>query len=134
MDWNAGRYHAISEPQLEWGLRVMDRLAPMPGERILDLGCGTARLSAMLLERIGQGHVVGLDRSEAMLREAAGRTAEHPPVIPLHDAVTRPGRLTFVRADGVGLPFAGAFDAVFSTAALHWMQDHDGVFASVYGA
>jgi trans-aconitate 2-methyltransferase len=134
MDWNAGRYHAISEPQFEWGLRVLDRLAPMPGERILDLGCGTARLTALLLERMGQGHVVGLDRSDAMLREAAGRTAAHPPVMPLHDAVTRPGRLTFVRADGAALPFAGAFDAVFSTAALHWIQDHEGVFASVYAA
>ena len=72
MDWNAGRYHAISDPQLEWGRRVMQRLAPRPGERILDLGCGTARLTTILLEKMGQGHVVGVDRSEAMLREAAG--------------------------------------------------------------
>jgi trans-aconitate 2-methyltransferase len=134
MDWNAGRYHAISEPQLQWGLRVIHRLAPMPGERILDLGCGTARLTAMLLERMGRGHVVGVDRSEAMLREAVARTAAHPPVTALHDAVTHPGRLTFVRADGASLPFAGAFDAVFSSAALHWIQDHDGLFASVYDA
>ena len=56
MDWNAGRYHAISDPQLEWGRRVMQRLAPKPGERILDLGCGTARLTTILLEKMGQGH------------------------------------------------------------------------------
>ena len=134
MDWNAGRYHAISEPQLQWGLRVLERLAPRPGERILDLGCGTGRLTARLLETIGHGVVVGLDRSQAMLTEAAGRTAAHPPITPLHDAAIDPCRLAFVRADGAALPFADAFDAVFSTAALHWMPDHGGVFASVYGA
>ena len=134
MDWNAGRYHAISDPQLEWGRRVMQRLAPRPGERILDLGCGTARLTSILLEKMGQGHVVGLDRSEAMLREAAGLRASRPPMTPLHDASTDPSRLSFVRADGAALPFADAFDAVFSTAALHWMPNHDEVFASVYCA
>jgi trans-aconitate 2-methyltransferase len=112
----------------------MQRLGPKPGERILDLGCGTARLTTVLLETIGEGHVVGLDRSEAMLREAAGLTASRPPITPLHDASTDPSRLSFVRADGAALPFADAFDAVFSTAALHWMTDHDAVFASVYCA
>ena len=134
MDWNASRYHAISDPQFAWGRRVLQRLAPQPGERILDLGCGTGRLTTMLLEAMGQGTVVGLDRSEAMLREAAGRTAERPPVTALHDAAIDPSHLTYVLADGAALPFADAFDAVFSTAALHWMPDHAAVFASVYCA
>ena len=134
MDWNASRYHAISEPQFEWGRRVLRRLAPKPGERILDLGCGTARLTTMVLEEMGQGTVVGVDRSEAMLREAAGRTAARPPVTALHDAALHPSHLGFVLADGAALPFADAFDAVFSTAALHWMPDHAAVFASVYRA
>jgi len=77
----------------------MQRLAPKPGERILDLGCGTARLSTILLETMGEGHVVGLDRSEAMLREAAGLTTTRPPITPLHDASTDPSRLSFVQAD-----------------------------------
>jgi trans-aconitate 2-methyltransferase len=134
MDWNAGRYHALSDPQLEWGRRVMRRLAPMPGERILDLGCGTGRLTIALLEAMGEGHVVGLDRSAAMLKEAVSRSATRPPVTPLHDASVRPSRLSFVMGDGTALPFAGAFDAVFSTATLHWILDHDAVFASVYRA
>src|SRR3954454_3006209 len=134
MDWNASRYHAISDPQFEWGRRVLQRLAPKPGERILDLGCGTARLTTMVLESMGQGTVVGVDRSEAMLREAAARTAERPPVTALHDAAEHPSHLGYVLADGAALPFADAFDAVFSTAALHWMRDHAAVFASVYRA
>jgi trans-aconitate 2-methyltransferase len=134
MDWNASRYHAISDPQFEWGLRVLRRLAPVAGERTLDLGCGTARLTALLLETMGYGHVVGVDRSESMLREAAERTAARPPVTVLHDATVNPSHLSYVLADGAALPFADVFDAVFSTAALHWMPDHGAVFASVYRA
>jgi trans-aconitate 2-methyltransferase len=134
MDWNASRYHAISDPQFEWGRRVLRRLAPKAGERILDLGCGTARLTTMLLETMGQGTVVGVDRSEAMLLEASRRTSAHPPVTALHDAAVDLSHLGYVLADGAALPFAAAFDAVFSTAALHWMPDHAAVFASVYSA
>jgi trans-aconitate 2-methyltransferase len=134
MDWDAERYHLLSDPQQGWGRRVLHRLAPVGGERILDIGCGTGRLTAELLERMGRGHVVGLDRSESMLREAAARYASRPPFTPLHDASTHPSLLTFVRADGAALPFVDAFDAVFSTAALHWIPDHAALFVSIYRA
>ena len=134
MDWDAERYHRLSDPQRGWGRRVLQRLAPVCGERILDLGCGTGRLAVELLERMGRGHVVGLDRSAAMLAEAAAHHASRPPFTPLHDASTHPSVLTFVRADGAALPFVDAFDAVFSTAALHWIPDHVALFSSVYRA
>jgi trans-aconitate 2-methyltransferase len=134
MDWDARRYHRISDPQVAWGRQVLQRLAPQAGERILDLGCGSGRLTAELLERIGAGHVVGLDRSAAMLAAAVRYRREHPPVTPLHDASTEPSRLSFVRGDGGALPFADAFDGVVSTATLHWLLDHDAAFSSVYVA
>lgn len=131
MDWDAQRYHRLSDPQLVWGRQVLEKLSPQPGERILDLGCGSGRLTAELLERIGAGHVVGLDQSAAMLAEAVRYRREHPPMTPLHDAATAPSHLTFVRADGGALPFADAFDAVVSNATLHWILDHDAAFGSV---
>ncbi len=134
MDWDARRYHGLSDPQALWAQRVLRRLAPAPGERILDLGCGTARPTLLLSETMGAGHVVGLDLSEAMLREAAGRITARPVFAGLHDAAVVPVRLSLVRADAAALPFADAFDAVFSTAALHWIPDHGAVFASVYRA
>ena len=77
-EWDAERYHRVSNPQLEWGLRVLWRLAPQPGERVLDIGCGTGRLTAELVAALGEGMVVAIDRSEAMLREAASQSVELP--------------------------------------------------------
>lgn len=117
-DWDAGRYHCLSDPQLEWGRAVLARLAPVPGERILDLGCGTGRLTAELMAALGQGAVIGCDASHAMLSEAVRGN-------------WRPSAVHFVRADGTRLPFVEAFDAVFSTATFHWIADHDALFASI---
>ena len=70
-DWDATRYDRISDPQVEWGRRVIARLGPQAGERILDLGCGTARLTSELATLVPGGLVIGLDRSEAMLGVAS---------------------------------------------------------------
>ena len=131
-DWDAERYHKVSNPQVEWGRRVLRRLAPVPGERVLDVGCGTGRLTAELAATLGEGTVVAVDRSEAMLREAAAR-AFNPPGPHRIDADTRL-QAWFVRADGAALPFVDAFDAVLSTATFHWILDHDQLFASIYRA
>ena len=132
-DWDAGRYHRVSNPQLEWGRRVLRRLAPQPGERVLDIGCGTGRLTAELVGALGEGTVVAVDRSEAMLREAAAQAAEPAGPHRLHDE--RPSvRTCFVRADGSALPFVDAFDAVLSTATFHWILNHDQLVASIYRA
>ena len=132
-DWDAERYHRVSNPQLEWGRRVLHRLAPQPGDRVLDIGCGTGRLTAELVAALGEGTVVAVDRSEAMLREAAAQAVEPAGPHRLHD--DRPSvRVYFVRADGSILPFVDAFDAVLSTATFHWILDHDQLFASIYRA
>jgi trans-aconitate 2-methyltransferase len=71
-DWDAAKYHRISDPQLAWGRTVAARLAPVAGERVLDLGCGTGRLTEEIAATPGI-FVVGLDRSAGMLQEAGAR-------------------------------------------------------------
>ena len=131
-DWDAARYHRISDPQLAWGRAVATRLRLQPGERVLDIGCGTGRLTSEIAAQPGIS-VVGLDRSAAMLQEAAKHAAAAlavPGSAP-GDRVRRPA---YVRGDGTALPFFRSFDAVFSAATFHWIPDHDRLFASVFDA
>ena len=111
-DWDASRYAANARFVAELGAPVLELLAPQPGERILDLGCGDGVLALRLAE-LGCA-VVGVDAAPDMVREAKARGVD--------------ARL----ADGAALPFGREFDAVFSNAALHWMRaDPDAVVAGV---
>jgi len=121
-DWNAERYHEISAPQQAWGRRVLERLTLEGGERVLDVGCGTGHLTALLAARLPRGFLVGTDRSGAMLDTARTWLLEHAPATRL------------VRADAAGLPFQRAFDVIFSAATFHWITDHGALFRSLVTA
>ena len=121
-EWDARTYHAVSEPQFEWGKRVLGALELAGTESVLDAGCGTGRLTALLAERLPLGHVVALDRSSNMTQVASSTLSS----VRAHAAV--------VLADLVALPFVEAFDVVFSTATFHWVLDHDRMFANLFAA
>jgi trans-aconitate methyltransferase len=89
-------------------------LAPRPGERILDLGCGDGALTEKLVQ--AGASVLGVDGSADMVRAARARGLQAEVM------------------DGQRLAFDAAFDAVFSNAALHWMPDGAAVIAGVYRA
>jgi trans-aconitate methyltransferase len=120
-EWDAASYHRLSAPQFSWGREVLDRLRLEGGETVMDAGCGTGRLTAGLLERLPRGRVVAVDLSQNMLEEARS-----------HLAPRFGGQVEFVRADLAALPFDGAFDGVFSTAAFHWVPDHPRLFRVLY--
>jgi trans-aconitate 2-methyltransferase len=119
-DWNADAYHRVSGPQFGWGLRVLERLSLRGDELVLDVGCGTGRLTAELIARLRRGRVVAVDLSESMLQTAREHLASSGEVHPC-----------FVRADAASLPFDACADVVFSAATLHWVLDHPRLFRSV---
>lgn len=122
-EWNAETYHRVSTPQFTWGLKVMDRLPLEGGETVLDVGCGSGRLTEFLVDRVPRGRVIALDASENMVR----RAREY--LLPRHGS-----RVLVVRADAAALPIAGAADAIFSTATFHWVLDHGRLFRSLFTA
>jgi len=95
---------------------LIELLDPRPGERILDLGCGTGHLTAQIAARGAEA--TGLDASVSMIAQAR---QNYP-------------KLKFVLADASGFRFDQPFDAVFSNAALHWIPEAGSVAASVFHA
>lgn len=118
-EWNSQAYHKVSNPQFEWGLKVLERLELCGDERVMDAGCGSGRLTAKLLERLPGGEVVGVDLSHNMLTQAVEHLRGFG------------SRATLVQADLTRLPFDNEFDVVFSTASLHWVLDHEAMFTSL---
>ena len=122
-EWNAATYHRVSAPQVSWGKKVVARVQLRGDEHLLDAGCGTGRLTEDLLQALPNGRVTAIDLSQNMLRAAR----EHlQPRFGAH--------VTFVAADLQSLPFTNAVDGIFSTAAFHWIRDHDRLFRSLHRA
>jgi trans-aconitate methyltransferase len=122
-EWNAAKYHAVSDPQFKWGQAVLERLRGLGlrgGEVIVDAGCGTGRLTAELLERLPDVKVVALDGSRQMLDIARRELARFG------------DRVSFVHADLEAWHDDGCADVVFSTATFHWVRNHPKLFGNLY--
>lgn len=118
-EWNSSVYHRLSAPQVSWGKKVLSRLRLRGDEVVLDAGCGTGRLTAELLEALPRGRVVGIDLSQNMLHTAGEHLAQFGT------------RASLVCCDFLNLPFGRVFDGIVSTAAFHWVLDHDRLFANL---
>jgi trans-aconitate 2-methyltransferase len=102
---------------------VLSRLVLTGDECVLDAGCGSGRVTELLLERLPRGRVIGLDASPSMLAEAQRRLERFG------------ARVEFICADVTApLPLKEKVDAVLSTAVFHWVADHDRLFRSLAGA
>lgn len=98
---------------------VLQLLDARPGQRVLDIGCGSGELTRIIAQQVGEGNgagkVVGVDASEDMLRSAR---------------LAGSGNIEYHLVDCCGLPswlrtqpgLFHSFDSVFSNAALHWMK------------
>lgn len=119
-DWDAATYDRIADPMFRWGAVVVGWLDLAGDETVLDAGCGSGRVTEVLVDRLPHGRIVALDGSPSMIEEARRRLRHAG------------DRVEYVVADLVRpLPIVEPVDAILSTATFHWIRDHDALFANL---
>lgn len=115
--WDATLYDKQHHFVSDYGADVLQWLAPQSGEHILDVGCGTGQLAAQIAA--SGALVLGTDASADMVANAK---AAYP-------------NLSFEVVDGAHLPYQENFDAIFSNATFHWIENQqdltEGLFKSL---
>jgi len=114
--WDSALYDSSLGIVTRLGAGVLDLLAPKPGLRVLDLGCGTGHLTAQIAAAGADAR--GIDAAETMI----ARARELYP------------HVRFDVARGEDFVLDAPVDAVFSNAALHWMSQPEAVATCVYRA
>jgi len=104
MKWDANLYNQKHAFVFQYGEDLLSLLDARPGERILDVGCGAGQLTRQIANTGAE--VTGLDSSPEMIAAARAAFPE----------------INFVIADASAFSFAEPFDAIFSNAALHWVE------------
>lgn len=118
-DWDAATYDRVAAPQEEWARGVLERLPLRGDEVVLDAGSGSGRATRLLLERLPEGRVIGVDASPAMISLAREALDE---------------RVELITSDLLDLELAEPVDAIFSNATFHWITDHDRLFRRLHDA
>ena len=118
--WNAEDYSRHSSVQRNWARELLSQLNLRGHESVLDIGCGDGRITAEIAEKVPNGEVLGIDSSADMLVLAREKFSwsSHP-------------NLSFQQRDAGALTCEAEFDLIFSSAALHRVQDHGPVLTGI---
>ncbi len=122
VEWDAKTYHQVAAPQEEWGREVLARLELRGDETVLDAGCGSGRVTRLLLERLPEGRVIGVDASNQMIEHARENLEEFS------------DRVDLIASDLLDLDLDEQVDAIFSNATFHWILDHERLFQRLFAA
>lgn len=118
-DWDAASYDRVSDPQLAWAREQLERLSLIGDEVVVDAGCGSGRVTALLADLVPRGRVYAVDVAPSMAEHAAAALGD---------------RATVLCQDLVELELPEPVDALFSNATFHWIHDHDALFAALHRA
>lgn len=114
--WDPTLYQSAHAFVWQMAADLIDLLDPKPGERVLDLGCGTGQPTAQIAGR--GADVLGIDRSAEMIDTARRNFS----------------RLHFEPGDATTFTAGAPFDAVFSNATLHWVKPPEAAAGRVWAA
>ena len=111
--WSPDCYHRFRTERTRPFDDLLALIRRAPAMRVVDLGCGTAELTRRLHDTLGARDTLAIDSSEAMLERATQAG----------------GGLRVERGNIADFNARAEFDLVFSNAALHWVSDHETLFA-----
>jgi trans-aconitate 2-methyltransferase len=112
MPWDPDQYLRFADHRTRPGVELLARIPNLDPRRIMDLGCGTGHLTAMLQHRWPSANVTGIDSSVEMIEQAR---LDHPD-------------MQWVVEDVAAWEPDGEMDLIYSNAALHWLDDHEALF------
>ena len=110
MRWDADKYDSVRAPQVDAGRDLIRLAGVKKKDSILDIGCGTGKLTLELARLAPEGSITGVDPSEEMLKKA-------------RDVFVNPPKVRLIKGSAQEMDFEGEFDLVFSNSALHWVKE-----------
>jgi trans-aconitate 2-methyltransferase len=112
MAWDPQQYLKFGGERLRPAHDLLARVTLATPRHIVDLGCGTGTVTALLRARWPDAQIVGVDNSEAMLERARAALPD----------------VAWEFADLATWTPAAPVDLLVSNAALHWLDDHATLF------
>lgn len=117
--WQPDQYAKFEAERAKPFYDLLAGVAALPtGARVVDLGCGTGDLTAVLHRKLGPAETLGVELSAAMLAKTASLVS---------DPANR--GLRFVSGDLATFTDSAGFDLVFANAAIQWAGDHPRLLA-----
>lgn len=121
MRWDAEKYDSTHGPQIDVGLKLIETANVKANESILDIGCGTGRLTCELARLAHNGRVVGIDPSPEMFNKAREMSSSLDNIL-------------LMNIPAQEMNFNNEFDLVYSNSALQWIKEQEDVIARSYKA
>ena len=113
--WDAKTYDRVADPQEAWAREIIARSGITASDHVLDAGCGSGRVTELLLALTPD--VVGVDADAAMVDLARQRLGE---------------RVRVEHQSLLDLSLTESFDVIFSCAVFHWITDHQRLFERLH--
>jgi len=121
MRWDAEKYDSTKAPQVDAGRELIAMAKVRDTDSVLDVGCGTGKLTMELAHLASGGNVTGIDPSAEMLEKAK-------------EVFSTTGNVLLLTLPAQEMKFDGDFDLIFSNSALQWVKEQEQVMKLAYRA
>ncbi|MHA1148846.1 MAG: class I SAM-dependent methyltransferase [Promethearchaeota archaeon] len=121
--WDAPLYQKSSSFQYQLGIMAIDRLKPINGEYILEIGSGNGALTIDLAKKNPNGKITAIEISKEQCEQAKFNIKE-----------SGISNIQIICMDALSISYENGFDAVYSNSAIHWIKDLESMYKLLFRA